>query len=232
MTVHATSCVEENQRAWNQVYAGSPRLQYPDLMFIHLLKCYLPWRECQRGLCVGSGDGAQPLAAAALGIDMECIDLSEESVARLRQFSRDDDLESRISVGQGEQTDLSRFDDNTFDFAISWSVLSYGFPETAMQGINEIYRVVKPGGGFIGLLESDNHTAYSQEGVVQLAQKTYQMPKNPAQSKEGVIMTFYDREEVGQMLSSFTQVSLSHRVIQLPPDCVRSVGQWMFYAQK
>lgn len=229
----ASQYVNQNKSAWNQFYSESPRLSYPDLMFVHFLTRYASKDPAiKNGIAIGEGDGAQALAIARRGVHMTCVDISEEAVTRLSHFAKEDGLSDSVTTCLGDQRDLSRFADNTFDLALSWSVISYLSVEDGQKALSEIHRVLRPGGHFIGLLESMIHTGYQQPGVMQLGPRTYQMPAQVTHSKPNVIMTYYDKNHVHNALSLFDNIALSHRVIELPPDCKNKIGQWMFHATK
>jgi ubiquinone/menaquinone biosynthesis C-methylase UbiE len=223
---------EKNREAWNDFYSLSPRLRYPDLVFIHFLMRYFPKLNTGKGLSIGSGDGAHAFAIANLGLAVDCVDLSETSLMRIKKFSLDDGIEDRINVHHGDQRALSFLADASYDIVESWSVISYGTKTDSRQSLAEIYRVLKPGGSFIGLLESTIHTAYQQSGVKMIEPGTYQMPNEVTESKPNVILSYYTEPEVRQALSNFEELSLAHRVFELPPDMSRKVGQWMFYCKK
>lgn len=225
--------IQENTKSWNQFYKKSPRLRYPDLMFVNLLMRYvLNVEKISNAITIGAGDGAQPFVVAQNKIPVTCVDISEESIKRLQEFSKEDHIEQFISTKKADQRNLSDFKDNSFDLAISWSVISYLKKDEGQKAIDEIYRILKPGGHFIGLLESDDHTGYKQPGVIQIGPKTYIMPENPIQSVSKVLMTYYSENDAKDCLHAFTNLSLCHRKLELPPDLKRHVGQWMFHCKK
>lgn len=226
------SIVSANKSTWNQIYAGSPRIRYPDVWLIHFLMKYTPWKTIEKALCIGSGDGADAFAIARLGAQVECYDISEESVQRLLTFAKEENLGEKVSTRIGDQRNLDSYQENTFDLVTSWSVISYLSKPDGQKSIEEIFRVLKPGGHFIGILESSDHTGYLQEGVKHIENKTYQMPGKDNQTKANLIMTYYDRSEVDAFLKPFRKVSISHRLFLLPPDAKSKVGQWMFCCMK
>ena len=50
------------------------------------------------------------------------------------------------------------FEGHSFDVVLSWGVLHYMNPESVEKTIQEIYRILKPGGAFFGTIRSSNDT--------------------------------------------------------------------------
>tara|TARA_B100000795_G_C22731904_1_gene411700 strand:- start:366 stop:1175 length:810 start_codon:yes stop_codon:yes gene_type:complete len=90
---------------------------------------------------IGVGLGADHQKFAESGAIMTGIDLTsraiENTIARLKLFG----LESSLSVGDAENLE---FKDNSFDEVYSWGVIHHS--PTTQDAINEIFRVLIPGG--------------------------------------------------------------------------------------
>jgi SAM-dependent methyltransferase len=232
MERHDTT-VETNRETWEAYYSSSPRMANPDLTYLHLLHRYaMKHPPLRKGLCIGSGDGPEAFAAARAGIAMTCLDISQHAVDRLNGFSRADGLADRVSARMGEQTDLSAFPDGSFDLAVSWSVASYLTLSDAARAVAEIRRVLRPGGSFIGLIESTESTGFYQDGAVQVEGRTYRMPEGSRTVRSGVVITFYTEQDLRRLLSGFAQLNLAHSCIALPPRMEHRVARWMFHAVK
>ena len=95
----------------------------------------------QRVLEIGVGLGADHQKFIEAGANVCGIDLTERAIentkTRLKLFG----LESSLRVGDAEKLE---FDDNSFEIVGSWGVIHHS-PNT-QKAINEIYRVLKPGG--------------------------------------------------------------------------------------
>jgi len=105
-----------------------------------------------RGVCidVGTGFGNLGLELAKLAPDIEAIlfDLSDEILKEAQQNCTRMMLTDRVRIQQGNVEQLP-FDDNMADLIISRG--SIFFWEDQVKGVNEIYRVLKPGGcAYIG----------------------------------------------------------------------------------
>lgn len=91
---------------------------------------------------IGVGLGADHQRFAEAGADLYGVDLTERAVEHTRRRLALFGLESRLAVGDAE--DLA-FPDETFDQVYSWGSLHHS-PDTP-KAIDEVWRVLKPGGG-------------------------------------------------------------------------------------
>jgi ubiquinone/menaquinone biosynthesis C-methylase UbiE len=100
-----------------------------------------------RGLDVGCGIGLEELLLAEAvgeGGHVTGMDITPELLAYGEGLARQAGLAGRITFKQGDMTHLP-FPDASFDWA--WSADSVGYPaRDALPAINELARVVRPGG--------------------------------------------------------------------------------------
>lgn len=97
-----------------------------------------------RVLEIGAGTGRYSIALAREGMNVTAVELVESNLAVLRENSRG--IENLQSF-QGDATDLSRFEDQSFDVALVLGPL-YHLHETedVRKAIDEAIRVTKKGG--------------------------------------------------------------------------------------
>ena len=93
-------------------------------------------------LCLASGGGQQAPVLAATGAIVTSLDLSDEQLAKDRMVAERDDL--NIQIEQGEMTDLSRFEDNSFDMV--YHPASNCFVPDVNPVWKECHRVLCPDG--------------------------------------------------------------------------------------
>ncbi len=93
---------------------------------------------------VGAGTGRYSIALAREGMDVTAVELVESNLAVLRENSKG---MANIQSFQGDATDLSHFQDNSFDAALVFGPM-YHLYETdeVNRAIDEAIRVTKPGG--------------------------------------------------------------------------------------
>lgn len=90
---------------------------------------------------IGVGLGADHQRFAENGADLYGVDITERAIANTHKRLQLFNLSSSLEVGDAEK--LS-FPDSYFDVVYSWGVIHHS-PNTPVA-INEIYRILKPGG--------------------------------------------------------------------------------------
>lgn len=93
---------------------------------------------------VGCGVGIDLIRFAQGGALVTGVDLAEKSIELAEQNFRHHGLTGKLLLGNGEALD---FEDNTFDLVYAHGVIQYTANAQAM--IDELHRVVKPGGEVI-----------------------------------------------------------------------------------
>ena len=100
-----------------------------------------------RVLEVGAGTGRYAIALAKEGMEVTAVELAERNLAVLRQNSRG---VPHIRSFQGDATDLSRFEDQSFDTTLVLGPLYHLFEaEDVHKAIDEAIRVTKKNGAIL-----------------------------------------------------------------------------------
>ena len=96
------------------------------------------------GLDVGFGNGNNTFFLASLGMDVSGVEIHQDICdAASKDFERAG-LQADLRVGTNQSLP---FDDNSFDYLLSWNVLHYeGSEEGIKAGLKEYSRVLKPNG--------------------------------------------------------------------------------------
>lgn len=95
----------------------------------------------KRVLEIGCGAGAHAMLFAQAGADLTAIDLTEQAVDLTRHRFEIFGLAGDIRQGDAEKLE---FDTGSFDLVWSWGVIHHS--GDMQRAIDEIYRVLKPGG--------------------------------------------------------------------------------------
>lgn len=99
----------------------------------------------KRALVLGCGGGQDVVALAEMGAVAVGIDYSPKQIEYARKYLTHHPTDNASFV-EGDMTDLSRFDDESFDVVVSIHALD--FVEDAPTAVSEAARVLKPGGVF------------------------------------------------------------------------------------
>lgn len=104
-----------------------------------------------KALDLGCGVGRHALAFARAGFETHAVDLSEAGLKELEKSAKAGGVE--IAAQLAPMTELP-FEDNTFDYVLSFNVIYHGSPDIVRKAISEIARVLKPGGVYQGTMLS------------------------------------------------------------------------------
>lgn len=100
--------------------------------------------EKSKILEVGAGTGRYSIALAREGMDVTAVELVESNLAVLKENSKGID---NIRSFQGDATDLSCFEDDTFDAVLLLGPMYHLYDANDVnRAIDEAIRVTKPGG--------------------------------------------------------------------------------------
>jgi len=169
--------------------------------FIHSVTQFTRYRG-KKILEVGVGAGTDHLQWARAGAECYGVDLTDEAIAETRSHLNLYGLKSNLQRIDAEQLP---YPDNSFDVVYSWGVIHHSeHPELI---IKEIYRVLKPGGQFIGMM-------YGRHSVVtlQLWLRHGLLKGRPFQSLAKIVWHHmeslgtksYTRKELNKLFSSFS----------------------------
>ena len=101
-------------------------------------------RPGMRVLEVGAGTGRYSHTLAQHGHRVDAVELLEHNIGIFRQNTRPGET---VTVTQGNATDLSAFEDNTYDITLLLGPMYHLFTtEDKLQALSEAVRVTKKGG--------------------------------------------------------------------------------------
>ena len=133
---------DEQDRLWNHIQThvrGAFDLSYPRLRFL-AGKC----RRGSRVLNIGVGTGYLEELLLARGVETFSLDPSANSIERLRN---DLHMGDRARQGHGQRIP---FESEAFDTVIMSEVLEHLGTDVLDATLDEVHRVLKPGGEFTG----------------------------------------------------------------------------------
>jgi len=138
-----------------EFFAAIEKHRYETEWHIPEMAQFPSWQG-KKVLEVGCGLGTDAVQFARAGADYTGVDLTPRSIELVQKRFQQQNLSGSFQVGDGENLP---FPDNHFDLVYSHGVLHHT-PDT-QKAINEVHRVIKPGGkAFIMLYHRNSYNYY------------------------------------------------------------------------
>ena len=123
---------------------------------------------------LGCGAGNYAVWLARQGFDVTGVDISEEAIGHARELAEREGVTVRF-VAADFLHDVSEIGAG-FDLAVDWEVLHHIFPEDRPNYLDNVARLLRPGGRYFSVCFSDRDPAFPGEGkyrVTRLGTKLY-----------------------------------------------------------
>lgn len=159
----------------------------------------LPWiRELETGksvLEIGCGIGLDAFHMAKRGMKVTAVDLTDVAIDTARNRFERNGLAAEFRVANATKLP---FDDETFDYVYSFGVLHHA--EDTEKSIQEVFRVLKPG-GIAKIMLYNRHS---------LNELVHRMTRVPFEDKDELcpVVRRYTVKEIKRIFSSFGDVNV------------------------
>ncbi len=181
---------------------------------------------------LGCGVGRHTVYFASLGYEVDASDLSSDAVKSTQEWLKKNEL--KANVYQGKMTDLTQ-PDNHYDLVLAFNVIYHAYKDDMIHVINEIYRIIKPGGFFFGtiLTKEPNQPFYNSKGVID--EQTLIKLEEP---EKGIPHFFSYTKDVLEFFKNFEIKDLYYKEWYRAPYTIESIndkkgyGHYILFAQK
>lgn len=167
----------------------------------------------KRILEIGCGAGVDLVRFAAGGARIVGVDLSKTAIDLAKKNCELRGLKADLRVMDGEALKLP---DNSFDVVYVHGVLQYTADATRMM--SEAFRVLKPGGEFIGMV-------YNRKGWLNVMSKFF---KVELEHEDAPVLEKYTVGEFKKMLAPFSQVRVVPERFPVKSRLHRGVKGFLF----
>jgi ubiquinone/menaquinone biosynthesis C-methylase UbiE len=206
--------MKSQQQIWNECYA-SPQGWYPNEFVVRFAAKYLrrrtgvdAWQVIDpavaRVLDLGCGAGRHVAFFAESGCNTAGIDLSDTAVEAARHRIRKSGLAADLRAGSA--TSLP-WPDSSFDAVVSCGVLDHMPPADCTATVNEVFRVLRPGGLFYLDLVAKEEYSFGQGRMV--APDTFEIQEG---LEKGLVQRFFDPASIAALLDGRFAILDSVRV--------------------
>ena len=193
-------------KKWDDIYKKELRgIWYPMLGVIRFTARYLKRKigidlyetkkESKRIVDLGCGNGNHVVFFAEQGFDVSGLDLSEEAIEIAKAWLNKRNLKADLRVGDIERLP---YPDQSFDVAISHGVLDHISFEKAKKAMEEIKRILVPGGYVCISLRSTEDCEFGRGKKVD--QNTFVLEEG---YEKGVIQHYFDFREIKELFKDF-----------------------------
>ena len=188
MTQQANN-VNINSRIWEDLYRqGKSNLSYPNSFLVSLSHHLLNPAKQRRVLDYGFGTGANLIFFAHRGFEICGAEVSNSAVEIVKAKLIRENLHADLRIINDSQIP---FDDNSFDAVIAWQVLYYNTWETLHQAVQEINRVLRSGGIFIGTMAAPGDVSHQNSKPLGNSLYTSNVP-----GQENAIILIVDKDQL------------------------------------
>jgi len=199
---------DKKEETWNNAFeSGSYNLASPDDYVSNFVKT-LP--DGKTALDLGCGLGRHiPVLRNKFGLTIG-IDISDKAILSSRNIISHSSSNSSFhsssyssvaSLVKGNMLTVP-FRDNSFDLILAWRVIHIGKSSECRQTIDELYRLIKPGGKLLASIRSAKNTLchLGERNGEKLEERTFRLNE---EGIAGAVYHFFDEKDVTDYFSRF-----------------------------
>ena len=191
---------------------GHSLINNPDWPNGNILENFLPYKSFnnKKVLEIGCGAGLVSSHIEKSGAKLYAIDLTDKAIYMTKKR-----FEIFEQIGNIKQMDAEKmeFADDSMDAVVSWGVIHHSGNMVGI--IDEIYRVLKPGGSAYIMVYNKNSLRYKVYvrfwlGIMKLKYLTNSTDEIAGSITDGYIARHLTKKEMVEMTSSFSEQSVTY----------------------
>jgi ubiquinone/menaquinone biosynthesis C-methylase UbiE len=155
-------------------------------------------------LDLGCGLGRHAIFFAKKGFDVYAMDLSKDAIERLSKESDTNNLNIKSYIGDVKNLPYM---DNQFDCLLSYHVIYHADTDDMNNIVNEIFRIIKPGGEFLITMASQSSNEFKSQNNIVVDKNT----RMKSEGQEKNIPHYYaNHKNIYKLFSAFNIIKLVH----------------------
>lgn len=188
----------EITKAWDWSKNTDDQWLIPCVESAHLAEKWKA-KEYRHFLDLGCGLGRHSIYMASHGFKVTAVDLSEYGVNHLKEWAKKCNLD--IKAGVCNMLELP-FEDNSFDCIMAYNVIYHTDTQGFIKVLNEIKRILKPGGElFITLISKNTYSWQKADSYKRIDENT--ILRDEHETERDVPHFYVDIEDIKRLFVDF-----------------------------
>ncbi|MBW7452497.1 class I SAM-dependent methyltransferase [Paenibacillus sepulcri] len=182
---------EKNINIWENLYSQQEGdLFYPNEYLVRVSHRLLNKEAHHKILDYGFGSGTNLIHFLKKGFTVSGVEVSESAIEQVASKLERSGLEAIL---KHDKSGIIPFEDDSFDVVIAWQVLIYNDWATFHKAMNEINRVLRSGGIFLGTMGAVGD--FSHSNSISLGNNLFE---STVPGQEGAILMIFEKEDLQQ----------------------------------
>jgi ubiquinone/menaquinone biosynthesis C-methylase UbiE len=220
--------MDNAHKNWNKLYAKGRRGKYPNEMLIRFINS--KFGDLNRGkikiLDLGFGTGRHLVYFAQEGFNTCGIESSLNGAKVADKWLKEKGLNAAITIGSFVKIDT---DNNEFDAVVDVASIQHNNYADIKKIINEVYRVIKPGGYAFSYLKTKYDSLYKQSRS--LDNRTHIISATTEKADTSSVICFLSKNDIIKLFSLFLKVNIEKEEWTYN-NMKQKVSHWVVTAQK
>lgn len=201
-----------NTASWEDYHIDLERkdaaLLWPDDFVIRFYKSELRKIGARRVLEIGCGAGRHVYFFRLMGLDIVGTDVAHSAIDFTRRRLEKDGLIEGVELLVADATQIP-YPDESFDGVLAWRFLHVLSPARAQACVDQIFRLLKPGGKVLLGTRSPRSTNYELIRAGRGVDLNFDY-RSGQLSERAVQDTYFSRQELASLFSRFEGVEIEH----------------------
>lgn len=219
--------LENNQNIWEKIYAQNQDiLKYPCEDLVVAFYRSVSGKNLQQMNCldIGFGSGNNLEFLANTGLSCYGVEISQSAIDITSHRLKKLNLKANLDLSKGN---ILPYSDQFFDLVIAWHVLSYNDEESLSTSINEIIRVLKPGGRFLAAISTYDQVMVTRSEKIR--EGIFRFKQNSSNQDGVVVLAAKTKEDAQNLFKQFDNLDVGYSEITFKGI---TNAHWLIYGEK
>lgn len=164
----------------------------------------------------GSGNGNYALYLSGMGFEVTGIDISISAVKIAKENARKKGIKCNFLAADvsGELNEI----EETYDFAYDWDMLHHVFPENRKKYVENVHRILNPGGKYLSVCFSEEDPQFGGSGKYRKTQL-------------GTILYFSSESELKELFDPYFNI-LELKSIEIKGKSAHHIAIFVFMMKR